>query len=409
MEAGSRLCGCGGGCSILPAAMTELWRVAVICGLLVSGCQGVKPPVKASETERRAEVVPAAKVEAAAPVEARPVEVAAPVVATPVEVAAPVVAKPLEVGPGPLDAGQRASLLAGAEERIISKREHFTVSNEYRHDLWFPYLRGLGGVYVGVASDQNYTLMAVAGSEIGYLIDLDRQVVHLHRVYMALIAASEDPEVFLGRFGGGAAVRAETQALLVAGLSDLSERDRAAALAFVDENREALRDYLTTVRNTKRGEQGVTWLADPTLYQYMRRMVAGGRLRPINGNLAGKTAMATIAAGARALGQSVKLLYLSNAEEYLYYTPDFVANVRALPAEPTSVVLRTIHDRFEGWESCGEGDRRWNYHVQPLMDFQARLGDRKNTARTAMLARANAEKVIDRVARGVSVFKSPAP
>ena len=409
MEAGSRLCGCGGGCSILPAAMTEPWRVAVICGLLVSGCQicgllvsgcqGVKPPVKASGAERRAEVVPAAKaVEVAAKV-----EVATPVEATPVE------AKPVEVGPGPLDAGQRASLLAGAEERIISKREHFTVSNEYRHDLWFPYLRGLGGVYVGVASDQNYTLMAVAGSEIGYLIDLDRQVVHLHRVYMALIAASEDPEVFLGRFGGGAAVRAETQALLVAGLSDLSERDRAAALAFVDENREALRDYLTTVRNTKRGEQGVTWLADPTLYQYMRRMVAGGRLRPINGNLAGKTAMATIAAGARALGQSVKLLYLSNAEEYLYYTPDFVANVRALPAEPTSVVLRTIHDRFEGWESCGEGDRRWNYQVQPLMDFQARLGDRKNTARTAMLARANAERVIDRVARGVSVFKSPAP
>ena len=115
------------------------------------------------------------------------------------------------------------------------------------------------------------------------------------------------------------------------------------------------------------------------------------------------------AAGARALGQSVKLLYLSNAEEYLYYTPDFVANVRALPAGPGSLVLRTIHDRFEGWESCGDGDRRWNYQVQPLVDFQARLGDRKNTARTAMLARANDEKVIDRVARGVSVFRSPAP
>ena len=380
--------------------MTELWRVVMVSWLLASGCQGVKPPVKASDVAPR-------------PARAEPVvvEVAAAKVEPVVEVAAkvePVVAEvKAEAGLGPLDGGQRALLSAGAEERIVSKREHFTVSNEYRHDLWFPYLRGLGGVYVGVASDQNYTLMAVAGSEIGYLIDLDRQVVHLHRVYMTLIAASEDPDGFLRRFGASAAVRAETRGLLQAGLLDMSERDRAAALAFVEEHREALLEYLTTVRNTKRGDQGVTWLADPALYQYMRQMVAGGRLRAINGNLAGKTAMATIAAGARALGEPVKLLYLSNAEEYLFYTPDFVSNVRALPAEAGSVVLRTIHDRFEGWESCGDGDRRWNYQVQPLLDFQARLGDRKNTARTAMLARANAERVIDRVARGVSVFKSP--
>lgn len=381
--------------------MTELWRVVMVSWLLASGCQGVKPPVKASAVEQR----PVARVEPPA------VEVAAKVepvveVAAKVEPAVEVAAK-AELGPQPLDAGQRALLLAGAEERIFSKREHFTVSNEYRHDLWFPYLRGLGGVYVGVASDQNYTLMAVAGSEIGYLIDLDRQVVHLHRVYMTLIAASEDPDGFLRRFGASGAVRAETRGLLQAGLGDMSERDRAAALAFVEEHREALLDYLTTVRNTRRGDQGVTWLADPALYQYMRQMVAGGRLRAINGNLAGKTAMATIAAGARALGEPVKLLYLSNAEEYLFYTPDFVSNVRALPTEAGSVVLRTIHDRFEGWESCGDGDRRWNYQVQPLLDFQTRLGDRKNTARTAMLARANEARVIDRVARGVSVFKSP--
>ncbi len=379
--------------------MTELWRVVMVSWLLASGCQGVKPPVKASDVAPQPARAEPVVVEAAAKVEPV-VEVAAKVEPVVEEVKA-------EAGLGPLDGGQRALLLAGAEERIVSKREHFTVSNEYRHDLWFPYLRGLGGVYVGVASDQNYTLMAVAGSEIGYLIDLDRQVVHLHRVYMTLIAASEDPDGFLRRFGASAAVRAETRGLLQAGLLDISERDRAAALAFVEEHREALLEYLTTVRNTKRGDQGVTWLADPALYQYMRQMVAGGRLRAINGNLAGKTAMATIAAGARALGEPVKLLYLSNAEEYLFYTPDFVSNVRALPAEAGSVVLRTIHDRFEGWESCGDGDRRWNYQVQPLLDFQARLGDRKNTARTAMLARANAERVIDRVARGVSVFKSP--
>ena len=305
--------------------------------------------------------------------------------------------------PPPLTDAQRTALSAGAEERIVSRREHFTVSNEYRHDLWFPYLRGLGGAYVGVASDQNYTLMAVARSEVGYLLDLDRQVVHLHRGYMALIAASPGPDEFLARFDEAA--QRDTRALLVAGLSDLSERDRGEALRFVDDNRAALREYLGAVRANQRGEQGVTWLSDPDLYAYIRAMVAGGRLRPINGNLTGKTAMATIAASARVLGLPVKLLYLSNAEEYLSYTSEFVANVRNLPGAADSVVLRTIHDRFDGWESSGDGDRRWNYQVHRLEDFQLRLADRKNSSRTSMLARATDEGAISRVARGVSVFK----
>ena len=374
-----------------------MWRWA-IAGLWLAGCQG--PVVDdAADVADGDDAAEAARRDAPAPSEV-PVP-AAPPVATPEP--APTVAP--EPGLPPLSAGQRATLLAGPEERIVSRREHFTVSNEYRHDLWFPYLRGLGGVHVGVASDQNYTLMAVAGSEVGYLIDLDRDVVRLHRVYMALIAASPDPEGFLARFD--AAAQAETARLIEAGLADMPADDRAAAHEFVGDHREALRAYLGGVRAPGEHHAG-TWLSNPELYEHMREMVAGGRLRPINGNLAGKTAMKTIAAGARALGLPVKTLYLSNAEEYLSYTAAFADNVRALPGDPGSVVLRTIHDRFTGWEDCGEGDRRWNYQVQPLADFQARLGERRNNARTAMLARAVEQGAIDRVARGVSVFKPPA-
>lgn len=356
------------------------FRVAL---LLACACQDVQEPPACEEPTAS---VTAQRVEPASP---SPVVTADP----------PVVADP---GLVPLDAAGRALLAAGGEERIISRREHFTVSNEYRHDLWFPYLRGLGGVHVGVASDQNYTLMAVAGSEVGYLIDLDRDVVRLHRVYMALIAASPDPETFLARFDAG--VQAETAALIEAGLADMPGDDRVGAHKFVVDHREALRTYLGEVRAPRSEHHAGTWLSDPELYGHMREMVAGGRLRSINGNLTGKTAMKTIAAGARALGLPVKTLYLSNAEEYLSYTAAFVDNVRALSGDPGSVVLRTIHDRFTGWEDCGEGDRRWNYQVQPLADFQQRLSERRNNARTAMLARAVEQGAIDRVARGVSVF-----
>ncbi len=343
--------------------------------LLVGGCQNDEPPT---------------------PVRAR-------VVAPTAVKAGPVVEVEKALGLAPLSGSQRAALASGGEERIISRREHFTISNEYRHDLWFPYLRGLGGVYVGVASDQNYTLMAVAGSEVGYLIDLDRQVVRLHRVYMALIAASPGPEEFVARFDADA--QTETMKVLTAGLRDMAEVDRRAATKFVADNRAALRAYLGAVRAPATAHGG-TWLADPKLYAHMRQMVAGGRLRAINGDLAGETAMATIAAGAKALALPVTVLYLSNAEEYLSYRAGFVANVRGLPAAERSVVLRTIHDRF-GWESCGEGDTRWNYQLQPLTDFQRRLGQRRNNARTTMLARATEEGAIERVARGVSVFTAP--
>ncbi len=379
--------------------MTQIRGLAAV-GLLLCGCSGA-PGADAERSHASGEPVRSADVEAASARAKEPGEA----VREPASEAVRDAASEAVAVPGPLSAEQRAALLAGGEERIISRREHFTVSNEYRHDLWFPYLSGLGGAYVGVASDQNYTLMAVAQSEVGYLIDLDRQVVLLHRVYMALIAASETPEQLLARFDPAA--QGETTRLIEAGLSDMSERDRAMALEFVANHRAALREYLGAVHANRRDGRGVTWLAEPSLYRHVRAMVAGGRLRPINGNLAGKTAMATIAASAAALGLEVEVFYLSNAEEYLSYTPGFVANVRGLPASSSSVVLRTIHDRFAGWESCGEGDRRWNYQVQPLVDFQARLADRMNTARTAMLARAGAAGVIDRVARGVSVFKKP--
>lgn len=235
-------------------------------------------------------------------------------------------------------------------ERIFGDPlEHFTVSNEYRHDLWFPCVRDRGGAYVGVASDQNYTLIAAARSEVAFLVDLDRQVVDLHRIYASLIAAAPDPAAFLALFEPRA--RKTARAAIAAGLA--------------------------------------------------------GDTRAQRSNLSGTTTMADIAVATRALALPVTVLYLSNAEDYLFYTDRFAANVAALPVVGHSALLRTIHDRFTGWDSAGEGDARWHYQVQALPDFQRRLVDRshgRNQDRTSMLAAALAEGAVERKARGVSVI-----
>lgn len=288
------------------------------------------------------------------------------------------------------------------EERIFSALdEHFTVSNEYRHDLWFPLITGLGGAYVGVGSDQNYTLIAAARSEVAFLLDLDREVIDLHRIYAALIAAAPDPAAFLALFEDGAHEAA--RAAIAAGLADDTRELRSRALTFFVGRRASLRLYLQRVRE----EQTGTWLAEPAAYTYVREMFAAGRIRVLQGNLTGRTTMADIAAASRALALPIAVLYLSNAEDYLFYTDRFAANVTALPSSPESVLLRTIHDRFPDWNSCGEGDARWNYQAQALPDFQRRLKSRshgRNQDRTSMLTAALSEGAVERKARGVSVI-----
>ncbi|WP_444547406.1 LIC_10091 family protein [Nannocystis bainbridge] len=309
---------------------------------------------------------------------------------------------PAPTGPAPLSPEQRATLERVRAERIfVTPPLHFTASNEYRHALWFPFVQGLGGAYVGVASDQNYTLLAAARSEVAFIVDIDRKVVDLHQIYAALIAAAPEPAGFLALFEPGAG-EAARQAI-AAGLAHQPRDQQGRVQALFAGERAALAVYLQRVRDQQIG----SWLADPAAYTYVREMFAAGRIRVLQGNLTGKTTMADIAAATRALALPVTVLYLSNAEDYLFYTDRFAANVAALPSSPRSALLRTIHDRFPTWESAGEGDPRWHYQVQALPDFQRRLGDRshgRNQDRASMLTTAVAVGAVERKSRGLSTI-----
>src|SRR5689334_7257886 len=61
----------------------------------------------------------------------------------------------------PLGESDSQLLQALPEEKPYNVRIHFLRSNERRHDVFFPALRHLGGGYIGVGADQNYTLAAV--------------------------------------------------------------------------------------------------------------------------------------------------------------------------------------------------------------------------------------------------------
>ena len=55
---------------------------------------------------------------------------------------------------------------------------------------------GLGGAYIGVATDQNYTMAAAARSELLFLMDYDAEVGRIHRIYHAFMAEAATPAEF---------------------------------------------------------------------------------------------------------------------------------------------------------------------------------------------------------------------
>ena len=299
---------------------------------------------------------------------------------------------------------QRALLMAGEEELDLPRPEiSYVMSNESRHDLWFPYIDGVGGAYVGVGSDTNYTLMGYARSEVVFLVDHDPRIVDVHRIYEILIKASADPETLLHHFERDQ--QEATIALIEAASAGLpAERQRDLVRTYRT-TRETLRRYLPKLRVRKRKGCPSTWLSNPSIYEHVRTLYQQGRVRILPGDLRGKTTLPTVIAALRALDMPVRVLYLSNAEQYFAYTKNVRINLGTLPAASGGVVLRTI---FQApWEHA---DGFWAYQVQDIEDFQRRLGGGW-LKRKSMWSQAEKEGVLEHrtETRGLSRIALAAP
>jgi hypothetical protein len=101
---------------------------------------------------------------------------------------------------GALSAELRARLARIPDEGTPDPGEHYPVSNEWRHDLWLPAIRDLGGIFVGVGPDQCYTLAAMQNASLALLVDFDPMVPLVHRMYAVLVPASDTPDALVARF-----------------------------------------------------------------------------------------------------------------------------------------------------------------------------------------------------------------
>ncbi len=246
-----------------------------------------------------------------------------------------------------------------APDRLV-RDTHYWISNEQSHFLWHEYVVQMGGVFIGVGTDQNYLLAGWARPELLVLMDFDDGVAALHRAYGVIFRDCATPAELLEHWSAEreaeveARLRAELSAEWVEGTVQAYRSARplvAARLAAVDARYRAL---------------GIpTFLSDPEQYEHLRTLWRNGRVVAVRGDLTAEVTMADIAAAVHAAGLEVGVLYLSNAEQYFRYTPQFRENITALPMAPDGVVLRT-----HGWRQFPYvADEDYHYNVQPAWYF----------------------------------------
>ena len=267
--------------------------------------------------------------------------------------------------PSPLSEQQRQIVQSTKSEKLPEPTwARFVMSNEWRHDVVFPKLNELGGVFVGVATDQNYTMAAAARAQLLITMDYDADVVDTHRIYHHFISASPTADELRSYYTEAGSQKAVAHLQKVAATPE--EANRLTKVYHRYRQRLAL--YLHQVAHVRVGQRKPTWLGDPAAYSYIRSLVQSGRVMAVQGDLNGAVALRSIGDTARALNLPVRVVYTSNAEGFFRYTQAFKDNIASLPHDEKSVILRT----YKRGMAAPEGDL-WHYNLHKIDDFLARI------------------------------------
>jgi formylglycine-generating enzyme required for sulfatase activity len=240
--------------------------------------------------------------------------------------------------------------------------KHYVHSNELSHQLFFPFIEGLGGGYVGVGSDQNYTLAARARSEWVWLMDYDTVVNRMHRVVMALVAEAASAKEYVELWQADR--REEAIGLLESRYAE--DPDLEGIVETYSRYRKMTAGYNERVLARARAGKCAFWLADEDDYGYLRRLVTAGRVRSLRGDLRGEITLRGIADAARKLGTTVRIVYMSDAEIFFQYGDAFRENFRAMPLDERSVILRTAPAENFG---RARADYMYHYNVENGLHF----------------------------------------
>jgi hypothetical protein len=271
------------------------------------------------------------------------------------------------------------------------------VSNETSFQYVIPELQRTtrqGGVYLGVAPDQNFTYLVALRPRIAFIVDIRRQNMIHHLMYKAMIEMAPDragfmsllfararpkgldgdapPEALFNGFANEAPDTLQFAKNLAAITEWLTKRHGFTLSAADLQSLEYVyRAFMTagpdiTYAFPNGGGRGFgrwpsfaqlmletdgqgknrAYLASEANFRVLKELETNNLIVPLVGNFSGDKALRTVGRYLKEHGATVTAFYTSNVEQYLFQQGDdwqrFYANVATLPLDSTSTFIRSL-------------------------------------------------------------------
>jgi hypothetical protein len=214
---------------------------------------------------------------------------------------------------------------------------HYTIGNEWTLFAFYEDIKDLGGGYMGVGTDQAYLLIGWQRPELAWLSDYDPKIQRVHHMYRALFLAADTPEEFINFF------KEENVEKAKAAIDEIYDGDDKVTAQSTYRRARKLINYRMQKQKRKFKSSNVpTYWNDQETLDYIKAMLREDRIRPLLVNLTEEAGMKGVRAAAAELGVPVRVLYVSNAEEYWKeYAEQFRKNIAELHSDEKSLLLRT--------------------------------------------------------------------
>ena len=228
--------------------------------------------------------------------------------------------------------------------------QHYYVSDEGHADMFKPYIDGIGGGYVGIGSDQAYLYIGWARPQFAWTVDYDDEVVGMHELQQAFIAAAATPDEYRTLWSKERTADAKAIIAQLAPEGPLRKR----LVRILGQGQPRMKRRMTRLAKHLTVP---SYLTDQATYDFLRNLIKHGCMRPLLVDLLADKGMKGIGEVMHQVGVPVRVLYMSNAEEYWAYTDQFRANVRGLPIDDRSLALHT---------QASNANEDYRYTAQPM-------------------------------------------
>ena len=277
------------------------------------------------------------------------------------------------------------------------------ISNERSIQYVIPDLKAKtkpGGVYLGVAPEQNFTYVAAIQPKIAFIIDIRRQNMLVHLLYKALFELSPNRADFVARLfsrprPAGLDERttakalfsafdrvANNEALYTANLKSLKDTLAKHAYTLSPADLKTIENvynvfyrggpnmnygfasptpnaqtpsYVVMMTSTDLDGRSWSYLATEDNFRYVKEMQRKNLIVPLVGDFAGPSVIRNIGRYLNERQATVTAFYVSNVERYLAgpQWQAFYSNAATLPVDASSVFIRFVDNDYtrllQGW------------------------------------------------------------